>query len=256
MQESCSISRNYKSITTTERKITLKQIIALGGGGFSTEPDNPLLDRYILRQSGKKNPKICYVPTASGDSDICLSWFYNFFEKQECHASHLSLFKPPTRDLEGFVLEKDIMYVGGGNTKNLLALWKEWDLDAIMRKAWEHGILLAGISAGSICWFAEGVTDSYGDKLEPLKCLGFLKGSNCPHYDEEADRRPSFHALIASGQISPGIAADDGVALHYIDDYLHRIVSSRPNSRAYSVYLDKEVRETALVAEYLGELHV
>lgn len=230
----------------------MKQIIALGGGGFSMEPDNPLLDLYILRQSKEKNPKICYIPTASGDSDICISWFYNFFEKRQCRPSHLSLFKPPTRDLEGFVLDKDILYVGGGNTKNLLVLWREWGLDSILMKAWEQGIILAGISAGSICWFEEGVTDSYGDKLEPLKCLGFLKGSNCPHYDGETDRRPSYHELVASNKIGPGIAADDGVAIHYIEQDIFKIVSSRPAAKAYKVYYDKKVKEVELETEYLG----
>lgn len=230
----------------------MRQIIALGGGGFSMEPENPLLDLYILNQAGKSNPKICYVPTASGDADICIKWFYDFFKQQVCQPSHLSLFKPPTRDLEGFLLDKDIIYVGGGNTKNLLALWKEWHLDTFMRKAWEQGIVLAGISAGSICWFEEGVTDSYGDKLEPLKCLGFLKGSNCPHYDGEADRRPAYQQFVTSHQIKPGIAADDGVAIHYIDQEISKIVSSRPNAKAYQVYFDKEVKELELETVYLG----
>jgi dipeptidase E len=229
----------------------MRQIIALGGGGFSTEPENPLLDLYILNQSVITNPKICYVPTASGDSDICISWFYNFFQKQVCQPSHLSLFKPPTRDLEGYLLDKDIIYVGGGNTKNLLALWKDWGLDTIMKKAWEQGIVLAGISAGSICWFEEGVTDSYGDGLEPLKCLGFLKGSNCPHYDGETDRRPSYHKFVASHKIKPGMAADDGVAIHYIDQEVSKIVSSRPNAKAYKVYYDKKVIEIELETIYL-----
>jgi len=230
----------------------MRQIIALGGGGFSTEPENPLLDLYILNQSGKKNPKVCFVPTASGDSDIYISRYYNFFEKQECKPSHLSLFKPPTRDLEGFLLDKDIIYVGGGNTKNLLVLWKEWGLDKIMRKAWEMEIILAGISAGSICWFEEGVTDSYGDRLESLKCLGFLKGSNCPHYDGEADRRPSYHELVYSNRIKPGIAVDDSVAIHYIDQEIYKIVSSRPKAKAYKVFYDKKIKETELETEYLG----
>lgn len=216
------------------------------------EPENPLLDSYILRQSGKANPKICYIPTASGDSDICVSWFYSFFEKQQCQPSHLSLFKPPSRDLESFVLDKDILYVGGGNTKNLLALWKDWGLDIIMKKAWEQEKILAGISAGSICWFEEGVTDSFGDRLEPLTCLGFLKGSNCPHYDGEADRRPTYQGLIASGTIKPGIAADDGVAIHYIDNDIYKSVSSRPDAKAFSVCYDGGVIETVLETEYLG----
>lgn len=231
----------------------MKQIIALGGGGFSMEPDNPLLDRYILAQSGKTNPKICFIGTASGDAENYISRFYQFFEREKCQPSHLSLFHPPTRDLEGFLLEKDIIYVGGGNTKNLLALWKEWGVDEILKKAWEEGVLLAGISAGSICWFEEGMTDSYGDGLEPLSCLGFLRGSNCPHYDGEADRRPSYQHLIASGRIKPGLAADDGVAIHFVGQEINAIVSSRPDARAYHITVEKGVKEMELKAAYLGE---
>ncbi|MFN7249865.1 MAG: Type 1 glutamine amidotransferase-like domain-containing protein [Anaerobacillus sp.] len=230
----------------------MRQIIALGGGGFSMEPDNPLLDSYILKQANKTNPKICFIPTASGDAENYITNFYNFFNEQSCQPSHLSLFRPPTRDLETFILEKDIIYVGGGNTKNLLALWKEWGLDRILRKAWDQGIVLAGISAGSICWFEEGVTDSFGDKLEPLTCLGFLQGSNCPHYDGELDRRPTYQNLVRSKQIQSGIATDDGVALHYIEQELTKIVSSRPLAKAYRVSIDNDVIETELQTEYLG----
>ncbi|MFD2445411.1 Type 1 glutamine amidotransferase-like domain-containing protein [Bacillus sp. CGMCC 1.16607] len=233
----------------------MRQIIALGGGGFSMEPDNPLLDLYILGQSNKSKPKICFIPTASGDSDNYISRFYHSFEKQNCHSSHLSLFKPPTRDLEGYILDKDIVYVGGGNTKNLLALWKEWGLDSIMRKAWDQGIILAGISAGSICWFEEGVTDSYGEGLEPLRCLGFLKGSNCPHYDGEAERRPSYHKLIQSEMIKAGVAADDGVAVHYIEQELSHIVSSRPRAKAYKIiHSDHGIIEEEIPTRYLGSI--
>ncbi|MBU9710599.1 Type 1 glutamine amidotransferase-like domain-containing protein [Evansella tamaricis] len=232
-----------------------RQIIAMGGGGFSMEPDNPLLDNYVLKQSDKQKPKICFVPTASGDSDEYIGKFYSFFEGKECEPSHLSLFRPPTRDLENYLLEKDIIYVGGGNTKNLLVLWKEWGFDQIMRKAWEQGILLAGISAGSICWFEEGVTDSFGNGLAPLNCLGFLKGSNCPHYDGEIDRRPTYHQLISAQKIKPGYAADDGVALHYINNEISKIISSRQDAKAYHLSLDErsgQVVETELPTEYLG----
>jgi dipeptidase E len=149
-------------------------------------------------------------------------------------------------------LDKDILYVGGGNTKNLLVLWKEWGLDLILKKAWEQGILLAGISAGSICWFEEGVTDSYGEGLEPLKCLGFLRGSNCPHYDGEADRRPAYHRFIESGEVQAGIAADDGAAVHYIDRDIHKVISSRPDAKAYMVYFKEKVHETELETTFLG----
>jgi dipeptidase E len=229
----------------------MKQIIAMGGGGFSMEPDNPLLDQYILKQARKSIPKICFIPTASGDADNYIQRFYAFFEKQDCEPSHLSLFKPPARDLESFLLQKDILYVGGGNTKNMLALWREWGMDSILRKAWEQGIVLAGLSAGSLCWYEEGVTDSYGDILKSIKCLGFLKGSHCPHYDGEADRRPAYHKLVASG-ICGGVAADDGAAIHYIGQDTFKIVSSRPNAKAYEVTYDGQVRERILPTLYLG----
>ena len=230
----------------------MRQIIALGGGGFSMEPDNHLLDVYILEQCKKEKPKICFIPTASGDADNYITRFYQFFDQYSCEPSHLSLFNPPTRDLESFILDKDIIYVGGGNTKNLLALWKEWGLDQILKKAWEQGVLLAGISAGSICWFEEGVTDSFGDGLEKITCLGFLKGSNCPHYDGEKERRPSYHRLVQSETIQGGIAADDGVAVHYKEQEVYKIVSSRPHAKAYKVSYDNTVIETEQEPSYLG----
>ena len=230
----------------------MRQIIAMGGGGFSMEPENPLLDLYILKQTNKARPKICFVPTASGDAEGYVNNFYSFFEKLDCEPSHLSLFRPPVRDLESFVLDKDIIYVGGGNTKNLMVLWKEWGLDKILRKALDKGVILAGLSAGSLCWYEDGVTDSYGDELEPIHCLGFLKGSHCPHYDGEADRRPSYHHLIGGQAIQGGIAADDGVAVHYRDGEIYKVVSSRPNSKAYRVQLQGDVVEEELETVFLG----
>lgn len=231
----------------------MRQIIALGGGGFSMEPDNPLLDLYILAQTKKQNPKVCFVPTASGDSENYISRFYKSFESHNCVPSHLSLFSPPSRDLEDYVMDKDVIYVGGGNTKNLIALWKDWGLDAILKKAWQDGIVMAGISAGSICWFEAGVTDSFGEGLEPLKSLGFLKGSNCPHYDGEADRRPTYQRLVTTGQLPGGFAADDGAALHFIGSELHKAVSSRREAKAYQVDLiEGKLKEEVLNTKYLG----
>ncbi|WP_163103477.1 Type 1 glutamine amidotransferase-like domain-containing protein [Peribacillus alkalitolerans] len=231
----------------------MRQIIALGGGGFSMEPENPLLDQYILNQSNKDTPEICFIPTASGDSDNYISRFYYSFNTQNCIPSHLSLFKLPTRDLESYILSKDIIFVGGGNTKNLIALWKEWNLDQILKKAWQQGIVLSGISAGALCWFEEGVTDSFGDGLEPIKCLGFLKASHCPHYDGEELRRPSYQRFIQTKTVQSGIAADDGVALHYINEELTNIVSSRPNANAYRVSEHQgEIVEIKLETYYLG----
>ncbi|ANU21939.1 peptidase E [Planococcus donghaensis] len=228
----------------------MRQIIAMGGGGFSMEPDNPLIDQYILKQANKTRPKICFIPTASGDADSYIEKFYNFFNQQDCEPSHLSLFKPHTRNLEAFVLQQDIIYVGGGNTKNLLVLWKEWGLDQLLKTAWDQGIVLAGLSAGSICWYEQGVTDSYGDKLEPLEALGFLLGSHCPHYDGEAERRPTYRQFVEQGTLQPGIAADDGAAVHYIDQDIKKVVSSRLAAKAYRVF---KGGEEELVVEYLGE---
>jgi dipeptidase E len=231
-----------------------KQIIAMGGGGFLMEPQNPLLDLYILKQSPKKKPKICFIGTASGDPKHNIDGFFNSFKRFNCEPSYLSLFKPPVGNLESFILKKDIIYVGGGNTRNLLVLWKEWGLDRILKKAWERGIVLSGVSAGSICWFEEGVTDSIPGKLTPLKCLGFLKGSNCPHYDGEKKGRPSYHRLLRTGKIKNGYAADDGVAIHFVDQSVAHVVSSRPLGRAYKVGWQKgRVVEELVVPTYLGK---
>ena len=227
----------------------MRQVIALGGGGFSMEPENPLLDRYILQQSKKENPKVCFIGTASGDAEGYIERFYNFFRLEKCEPSHLSLFKPHTRDIKNFIMNQDIIYVGGGNTKNLMALWREWELDVILRQAYDKGTILAGLSAGSLCWFEDGITDSYGSELEPISCLGILRGSHCPHYDGEENRRPAYQKFIQAGTIGSGFAADDGVALHFIDEELHRVVSSRPNAQGYRVDRDKE---TKLPTIFLG----
>ncbi|MGB3260268.1 Type 1 glutamine amidotransferase-like domain-containing protein [Paenisporosarcina sp.] len=227
----------------------MRQVIALGGGGFSMEPENPLLDRYILEQSTKQNPKICFIGTASGDAEGYIERFYNFFRMEECEPTHLSLFKPHTRDIKNFIMNQDILYVGGGNTTNLMALWREWEIDVAIRQAYDKGTILAGLSAGSLCWFEDGITDSYGDELEPISCLGILRGSHCPHYDGEESRRPTYRKFIQEGKVGSGYAADDGVALHFIDEELHKIVSSREHAKGYRVDKDKE---SILTTHYLG----
>lgn len=231
-----------------------KQIIALGGGGFLEEPENPLLDKYILKQSDKPNPKVCFIGTASADSEEYIVKFYTAFLKLKCIPTHLSLYRPPTTDLEAFVLDQDVFYVGGGNTRCMLALWREWKLDVYLRAAWENGKILAGISAGSICWFEEGLSDFLPNELNKLKCLGFLEGSNTPHYDGEENRRPAYHKLILNGEMSEGVAADDGVALHYIGRELKNVVSSRPDAKAYFVRKKlNKIEEESIAAFYLAE---
>jgi len=223
-----------------------QQIIALGGGGFSMEPDNLALDRYILEQSNKPDPAVAFIPTASGDSPEYIVNFYSAFRSLGCYPSHLSLFKPHTADIEGYIMEQDVIYVGGGNTRSMLALWREWELDLILRDALEAGIVLAGISAGSICWFQSGTTDSMPDKLHVLPGLGLLEGSASPHYDGEPKRRPAYHKYIKAGEIAPGYALDDGAGVHFINGEPHRCIASRPNANAYYVsVVDGEVQEDA-----------
>jgi dipeptidase E len=229
-----------------------RQIIALGGGGFSMEPENLALDRYILSQARVPEPAVAFLPTASGDSDNYVVRFYTAYLGLPCHPSHLSFFRR-TPDLRSYLLAQDVIYVGGGNTKSMLAVWREWSLPEILQEAWESGIVLAGISAGAICWFEQGVTDSFADRLRALDCLGFLPGSCCPHYSGEAERRPAYHRLLRNGELAPGFAIDDGAAVHFTDNQIHRVVASRQGATAYRVYMaGAEVREEPMPVEHLS----
>lgn len=211
-----------------------RTIIALGGGGFSMEPENPKLDDYILGCAAREEPRICLIPTASGDADGYIDRFYRAF-KGKAEPSRLSLFKRDGRELRQFLLNQDIIYVGGGNVANLLVVWRLHGLDTILREAWEAGIILCGISAGMNCWFEASVTDSFGT-LSPLRDgLGFLPGSACPHYDGEVDRRPAYRRFVGEGSLPSGFAADDGAALHFEGARLEQVVCSRPNAQAYGV---------------------
>ena len=228
-----------------------KQIIAIGGGGFYRDPENLALEQYVIRQTGTASPRVAFIPTASGEPDHYVSSFYASFLKLGCRPSVLTLFKR-TPDLRAFLLDQDVIYVGGGNTKSMLVVWRDWGLPELLREAWEKGIVLTGVSAGAICWFEQGVTDSWAGELRSLDCLGFLPGSCCPHYDGEADRRPSYHRLLASGEISTGIAIEDWTAVHFIGTQLHSVVSSRRGARAYSMRaVYGSVQEVPLTAEYL-----
>lgn len=227
-------------------------IVALGGGGFSMEPENRLLDDYVLSLARKRRPRVCFVPTASGDSDQYIVRFYRSFDAARCQPAHLSLFNRDVDDLEAFVLGQDVVYVGGGSTANLLAVWRVHGLDAVMRRAWEAGVVLCGVSAGAMCWFEDGVTDSFGHELSSLGGgLALAPGSFCPHYDGEPERRGRYHELVVAGMVG-GVAADDGAAVHFADG-ARAVVSSRPAARAYSVERrDGHVVEAALATRYLG----
>jgi peptidase E len=233
----------------------MRQIIAMGGGGFSMEPDNPLLDQFVLDQTGLARPRVCFLPHASDDTLRYIHNFFQAFTRLECRPSSLSLFSPHTPDIRGFLLEQDVIYVGGGNTKSMLALWREWSLDAVLREAWDKGVVLAGISAGANCWFEACSTDSFGNgSLRPLNCLGLLAGGFCPHYDGEAQRRPTLQAMVEARELPDSWACDDGAALHFIDGELREAVASRAAARAYRVTFDatRGASETPFATRYLG----
>lgn len=231
----------------------------MGGGGFSMEPDNPLLDNFVLSLCEKEQPKICFVPTAAADSSTYMVRFYRAFSDGRAIPTDLTIFDPGslprnpplTSDLADFVAEQDIIYVSGGNTVNLLAMWRAHGLDEIFHDAWMNGKIFCGLSAGMICWFKASVTDSFGalDRLDDG--LGFIDASACPHYDGEPGRRPAYHQFIKDG-LPNGFAADDGAAFHFQGRELAEVVSSRPDAAGYRVELvDGEVVETRLDTRYL-----
>jgi dipeptidase E len=208
------------------------QIVAMGGLGEDDEAGT--LIRFVLGLTGKERPRVCLVPTASAEKPEFIVRFYEELGRfAEC--SHVSFFPWPPEGLRELVLSQDAVFVSGGNTANLLAVWRAHGFDRIVREAWEQGIVLAGSSAGMICWFEAGVTDSFGPQLEGMRDgLGFLSGSACPHYDGEERRRPVYRELVAGGFPS-GIAADDAVGLHYVGAELREVVTTRADSRAYCV---------------------
>jgi peptidase E len=215
-----------------------QQIIAIGGAGFSAEYNN--LPRYVIEHARRILPSVCFIPTASGDSPAYIEQFYATFSRRECRPCHLTFFDR-TPDLRELLLSQDVIYVGGGNTKSMLAIWREWNLPDILREAWQTGVVLTGSSAGAICWFETCLTDSWADRYSALPCLGFLEGGCCPHYDGEKERRPALRDLVAAGSMPPTIALEDGVAAHFVGRSLLRIVSAHNGSRAYRVYSEDGV---------------
>lgn len=209
-----------------------RQIVAMGGGGFTEEPDNPVLDDWVLDACGAERPRVLFLPTAGGDNPGYVTKFYSAFSGGHCDPSHLALFNRQVDDVRSVILAQDVVYVGGGNTVNLLAVWRAQGIDAVLREAWARGVLLAGLCAGSMCWFEGGVTAAFGTRLAPLEDgLGLLPGSNCPHYRL---RRDAYGRALADG-LAPGLAADDGVALHFVDRRLAAVVASREGRHAYRV---------------------
>ncbi|SEL47078.1 Peptidase E [Streptacidiphilus jiangxiensis] len=227
-------------------------VIAMGGGGFSME-STPWLDDLVLEEARRRNPRprVAFLGTASGESENYLLRFYRAFGARAGSVQDISLFRR-TGDLRSQILEQDVLYVGGGNTANMLAVWRLHGADAILAEAHARGVVLAGVSAGAMCWFEGGVTDSFGDLAVFEDGLGLLPGGLCPHYDEPG-RRELFHAWAAKGPRT-GHAADDGAALVFRPDAAPEAVATLPHAAAYRVTADASgtVTEERLPTRQLG----
>jgi peptidase E len=224
--------------------------ILIAGGNFNT-----VFIRYLAELTGKTRPKLLYLPTASGDSPQGIIGWYQNCSPLNVEPSHQISFIASTRQnrsWEEVFLSVDGIVCSGGNTLNQQAIWKAQGIDAVLRQAWDRGIVLGGASAGSLCWFEEGTTDSRPKELSTVSCLGFLKGSHSPHFDAEKDRRPTYHRLIASGQMKPGYACDNDAGLYFEDNEVKRVVSARAGAKCYHVSLvDGKIHERVLEPEMI-----
>jgi dipeptidase E len=231
-----------------------RRILAMGGGGFTMEPDNPALDDFVLSLAPRREPRILFLPTASGDPTGQITAFQGRFADRACAPEHLSLFRlhGSHRTLEEVIVEQDVIYVGGGSMRNLLAIWRAHGLDRLLAEAWERGTVLVGLSAGAMCWFEGGVTRSSGPP-EPIAGLGLLPGSLTVHADGEPERLPVWLEAVRSGQLPGGWAADDGVGLLFEGTRLARVVSSRPGTSALRVdAVEHELVRRRIEPELLG----
>ncbi len=242
-----------RSSTTVRVRRPARHIVAMGGGGFLMEPDNPLLDDYVLDLVGRSRPKISFLATASGDHPSMIERFYRAFAGPRADATHLPLFGRDTRDVRRYILSQDVIYVGGGNVVNMMAVWRLHGVDVILEEAWKRGVVMTGVSAGALCWFEGGTTDSFGPQLAPFReGMKLVSGTVGVHYDGEARRRPVYHALVREG-MPGGIGLDDGAAAHYVGTTLREVVTSRRRAAAYSIArIRGKVVETVVPVRYLG----
>ncbi len=233
----------------TSRAQTRKILIA--GGGFGQA-----FIHYLASLTGEQRPRLCYLPTASADSSAsAVRWF------QACapldvipfvQESFISSYRMD-RSFEEILLSMDGIVVSGGNTLNQQAIWKAQGIDTVLREAWDRGIVLGGASAGSLCWFEEGTTDSRPKELTRIECLGFLKGSHCPHYDGESERRPVYHRMIRSGELQPGYACDNDAGIYFEEGHVQRVVATRRGAGVYYVSLvGGRIVEEPLEPEMIG----
>lgn len=215
-----------------------QHIIAIGGGGFGRSIGNLKIEKYISSLSSAKRPKICFIPTASGDQDSYKVSFYNAFTQIGCDTSHIDFFKR-TIDLETHIENQDIIYVGGGNTKSMLAIWKDWGLDLILKKAYDRGLILSGVSAGAICWFTKAITDSWKSNLAIIDGLGFVEGACCPHFDEEENRIPFVKNSLKKKVLDNCIAIEGGCGLHLKNNIPYKSISFCKEKNSYFISLEK-----------------
>ncbi|MGI8460031.1 MAG: Type 1 glutamine amidotransferase-like domain-containing protein [Solirubrobacterales bacterium] len=230
-----------------------RQIVAFGGGGFSMESGNPLMDDYVLSLTGKQRPKVCFLPSASGDADHYVVRFYREFAGARAEASHISLFRRGRSavDLREHLLAQDLIYVGGGSLVSLIGVWRAHGLDEILCEAWERGIVLCGLSAGALCWFTDALS-AYNGPPQRVEGIGLLPWSFTAHWDAEPERREEFERQLAAG-MRPGYAADDGAALHFVGLSLHAVVGSKRGVTGHSLRLSESgVAAERIDAEFLG----
>lgn len=201
-----------------------RHIVACGGGGWSSQPGIGSLERHILGLTTAQRPRVCLLPTASGDSDWLVARFYETFTPDRCEASHLPLFRSHPGSLAEHLLAQDVIYVGGGSSANLLAIWEVHGLGPMLRAAWERGVVLSGVSAGAICWFEAGLTNSLGPGFAPVAGLGLLAGGFCPHADSDPGRLVALQSLIDAGRMPATLAVDDGAAVHLEDGAAPRLI--------------------------------
>ena len=224
--------------------ITMQRILAIGGGGFLMEDEPSPIDDYILRLTGKDKPRVCFISTPSGDLPSHIDKFYAAFDDRRCEPSHLAFFRQttpgaiPLAGFEKYLLAQDAIFIGGGNTKSALAVWRGWGLDIALSQALATGVLLSGMSAGAMCWFQYGLTDSFwGASHRALSCLGLLRGGCSVHHNSDPKRRIALNAAIEESTIPPSIAIDDHAAVLYENGVVHKVVSWRAGSTAYQVSL-------------------
>jgi dipeptidase E len=238
----------FPDLSATGRARIATRKILIAGGGYGTA-----FIRYMAELTGKRRPKLLYLPTASADSPSgIITWFRNCapLDVEPSVQESFIASTRQSRSWEEVFLSVDGIVVSGGNTLNQQAIWKAQGIDVILKEAWDRGIVLGGASAGSLCWFDEGTTDSRPKELTIVKCLGFLKGSHSPHYDAEPGRRPLYQKLIGSGQMKPGYACDNDAGIYFEDNEVKRVVSTRANAKVYYVsVVDGKVVERVLEPE-------